>query len=97
MPDTQQDKQVTTSPKEVSPGALASGRKRVSRVLPPGYSWLSVPLPTQTLNNLNIMARMSNLSLRSYMERFCAEAVDYPPTMSSPGGTPEHAPAATGK
>ena len=79
MQNNEQDKQ--TSVEKTPPSALASGRKRVSKVLPPGYSWLSVPLPTQTLNNLNINARMSNLSLREYMERFCAESIDYPPSL----------------
>jgi hypothetical protein len=52
-------------------------QRRVSKVLPPGYSWLSVPIRTNTLNNLNIQARRSNMSLREYMDRFCREAVPY--------------------
>jgi hypothetical protein len=57
--------------------ALVNRHKRVSKVLPPGYSWLSVPLPTDTLNNLKIQALLSKMSLREYLERFCKEAFPY--------------------
>lgn len=90
-----QSKEMNTdegTPKDKAPSrVLVSGRRRVSKVLPAGYSWLSVPLPTRTLNNLNHMARVSNLSLRSYMERFCEEAVDYPTSLVSNVTAPEQA------
>ncbi len=97
MQNNNPKKQAAVSDEQMPSVALGPGRRRVSKVLPPGYSWLSVPLPTKTLNNLNIMARMSNLSLRKYMERFCEEAVDYSPSLPSPGVTPEQAPKLTGK
>jgi hypothetical protein len=47
----------------------------------PGYRWLSVLLPQKTFNHLHIQARLSNMSLRKYMENFCSEAwiYDEPP------------------
>ena len=56
--------------------ALGQGRKR-SLVLPPGYSWLSVPIPTEALDHLHIQARISGRTWRQYMSRFCMEAPCY--------------------
>jgi len=68
-------------------------QRRVSKVLPPGYSWLSVPIRTSTLNNLNIQARRSNMSLREYMDRFCQEAIPYDGSTCPDDGAPGQASA----
>jgi hypothetical protein len=52
------------------PRAVGQSRRR-STVLPPGYSWLSVPIPTEALDSLHIAARRSGMPFQEYMRRFC--------------------------
>jgi hypothetical protein len=83
-------------PTEKAPDmALALGHRRVSTVFPPGYSWLSVPIRTETLDHLHIQARLSRLSFREFMERSCQDAFPYNVTTPTQGGAPESAPPAT--
>ena len=83
-------------PTENAPIAgLALGSRRVSKVLPPGYSWLSVPIQTQTLDYLHIQARLSRLSFRDYIERWCQEAFPFTGAASVQGNPPESAPPST--
>jgi hypothetical protein len=82
-------------PTEKAPDTgLPSGHRRISKVLPPGYSWLSVPIRTETLDHLHIQARLSRLAFRDYIERWCQEAFpfDGPATQ---GNVPESAPSLT--
>jgi hypothetical protein len=80
-------------PTEKAPDTgLALGPRRISKVLPPGYSWLSVPIQTQTLDNLHIQARLSGLGFRQYVERWCQEAFPFNPPASN---APESAPSLT--
>ena len=65
-------------------------RRRKSKVLPPGYSWLSVPIPTKGLDNLHVHARQSGMTFEEYMGRFCFESFPYP--RDSENHQPEHAP-----
>jgi len=75
------------------PRAVGQGRKR-STVLPAGYSWLSVPIPTEALDHLHIQARRSGgMSFQEYMARVCLEAVFYSREDSGAATTPEPAPA----
>jgi len=74
------------------PRAVGQGRKR-STVLPAGYSWLSVPVPTEALDHLHIQARRSGMPFQEYMARFCLEAFPYSREGSGPTSTPESAPA----
>ncbi len=66
--------------------AISQGRRR-STVLPEGYSWLSVPVPTEGLDLLHVAARTSHLSFREYMRRFCMEAFPYTPEGRLSDGT----------
>lgn len=64
--------------------------RRKSTVLPSGYSWLSVPIPTEGLDNLHVHARQSGMTFEEYMGRFCFEALPYP--RNAGDHRPEHAP-----
>ena len=66
--------------------------RRKSKVLPPGYSWLSVPIPTEGLDNLHITARQSGMTFEEYMGKFCFEALPYSRNPNSENHRPEHAP-----
>jgi hypothetical protein len=73
------------------PRAVGQGRKR-STVLPPGYSWLSVPVPTEALDHLHIQARRSGgLSFQEFMAKFCMEAFPYSKEDSDASIAPEPA------
>ncbi len=94
--DTTDKAAQTVMPLEKAPDAeLALGHRRVSKVLPAGYSWLSVPIRTEALDHLHIQARLSRLSFRDFMERCCQEAFPYSPTEAAQGKAPESAPPAT--
>jgi len=68
------------------------GERRTRR--PAGYRWLSVLIPQQSFNHLHIQARLSNMSFREYVERWCQEAFPLASHVSQ-GGAPEQAQAAT--
>jgi len=72
------------------PRAVGQRRKR-SKVLPPGYSWLSVPIPTETADHLHIQARSSGMPFQEYMARFCLEAFPYSREDSGTATIPETA------
>ena len=76
------------------PRAVGQGRRR-SSVLPSGYSWLSVPVPTEALDHLHIQARRSGMPFQEYMARFCLEAFPYSREGSGTATAPEPAPAPT--
>jgi hypothetical protein len=81
------------------PRAVGQGRRQ-STVLPSGYSWLSVPVPTEALDHLHIQARRSGgMSFQEYMARFCLEAFPYgrkdSGTATAPESAPESAPEPT--
>ena len=65
--------------------ALGQGRRK-SMVLPDGYSWLSVPIPTKALKLLHIQALRSDMPWQDYMSRFCMEAPCYE-SEATPQGT----------
>jgi len=73
---------------------VALGPRRVSKVLPPGYSYLTVPIRTETLANLHLLARISTppLSFPEFMERWCQEAFPYNGPTSTQGKAPESSP-----
>lgn len=60
-------------------------RKRKSCVLPKGYNWLSVPIPSEVHNHIHNQARQSNMSLKDYLAWFLTEARPYEETDSSDG------------
>jgi len=69
---------------ETDRSPTAGDESRSKRSHPKGYRWLSVLLPQAAFNHLHIQARLSNMSFREYMERFCQEAFPY-----SDGACPE--------
>ena len=71
--------------------AISQGRRR-STVLPEGYSWLSVPLPTAALDHLHIQARRSAMPFRQYVQIWAMDAFPYNPEAGSVTA-PEPAPA----
>jgi len=70
--------------------AISQGRRR-STVLPEGYSWLSVPLPTEALNHLHIQARRSAMPFRQYVQTWALDAFPYNHE-AGPAIAPEPAP-----
>lgn len=77
---------------KMRPRAIAQGRKR-STVLPSGYSWLSVPVPTDALNNLHVQARRCNMAFREYVRHWAMDAFPYnegagPATAPEPASAP---------
>ena len=48
--------------------------KPKSSVLPAGFNWLNVPIPSGVLNHVHNQARLSNMSLKNYLACFLAEA-----------------------
>jgi hypothetical protein len=95
MKGNNKDSKVEIPVEKVPCNALVNRHKRVSKVLPPGYSWLSVPLPTDTLNNLKIQALLSKMSLREYLEHFCQEAFPCNASTESKAEVPEQASVVT--
>jgi hypothetical protein len=86
----------TTAPSENAPDmTLVLSPRRMSKVLPPGYSWLSAPIRTETLDHLHIQARLSRLSFRDYIERWCQEAFAFTGAASVQGNLPESVPPST--
>ena len=73
------------------PRAVGQGRKR-SSVLPSGFSWLSLPIPTEALDHLHIQARRSGMAFQEYMARFCLEAFPYTREDTDPATALEGAP-----
>ncbi len=69
--------------------AISQGRRR-STVLPEGYSWLSVPLPTAALDHLHIQARRSAMPFRQYVQIWAMDAFPYNPEAGL-ATAPEHA------
>ena len=74
----------TESKRGNSPKVVGQARRK-SRVLPEGFSWLSVPIPTEALDHLHIQARRSGMSWQEYMRRFCLEAPYYEREAVLPG------------
>ena len=60
-------------------------RKPKSSILPKGYNWLSVPIPSEVHNHIHNQARQSNMSLKDYLAWFLTEARPYEETDSSDG------------
>ena len=71
--------------------AISQGRRR-STVLPEGYSWLSVPVPTAALDHLHIQARRSAMPFRQYVQTWALDAFPYN-REASPAAAPAPAPA----
>ena len=46
-----------------------------SSVLPPKYSWLSLPIPKEVHAHIHHMARLSDMSLKEYVTWFLRTAV----------------------
>jgi hypothetical protein len=68
------------------------GGRRRSTVLPEGYSWLSVPVPTAALDNLHVQSRRSNLGFREFVRLWAMDAFPYNQDPGLPTA-PEPAPA----
>ena len=60
-----------------STAAAGQGERKARR--PAGYRWLSVLIPQQSFNHLHVQARLSNMSFRQYVERWCQEALSEKP------------------
>lgn len=52
----------------------AGSTRPKSSVLPQGYNWLNVPIPSAVLNHIHNQARQSNMSLKNYLACFLMEA-----------------------
>jgi len=55
-------------------GPVGTTRNR-SSVLPPQYSWLSLPIPKEVHAHIHHMARLSDMSLKEYVTWFLRTAV----------------------
>jgi hypothetical protein len=95
MANTNTNGQTATPTENAPDSGLALGPRRVSKVLPPGYSWLSVPIRTETLDHMHIQARRSGLSFRGYAERWCQEAFPFTGAAAVQGNPPETTPPST--
>jgi hypothetical protein len=73
------------------PTALGRGRGP-SLVLPHGYSYLSVPIPTKALKLTHIQALRSDMPWQEYMSRLCTEAPCYEREAISKGHEPAAGP-----
>lgn len=71
--------------------AISQGRRR-STVLPEGYSWLSVPVPTAALVHMRIQAMRSAMPWRQFVKNWALDAFPYN-REAGPAAAPESAPA----
>ena len=55
---------------------LGQGEKE-SKVLPPGFGWLSVPIPKKARKHARIQALRSDMPWQEYIARLCMEAPCY--------------------
>ncbi len=62
-----------------------------SSVLPPGYNWLSAPVPSRVHAHVHHMARLSNMSLKEFLAWFLGTASPHPESALTASNVNENA------